>query len=67
MADDVRKEVEALIAGRVAAIMKKSEEASKTTFAFKGFYLGMSMEEVREVYLYHSCAEGTLRVKIERD
>lgn len=61
MSDDVRKEVEALIAERVAAIMKKSEEASKTTFAFKGFYLGMSMEEVREVYLYHFPA-GTAKV-----
>lgn len=61
MSDDVRKEVEALIAGRVAAIMKKSEEASKTTFAFKGFYLGMSMEEAREVYLYHFPA-GTAKV-----
>lgn len=61
MADDVRKEVEALIAERAAAIMKKSEEASKTTFAFKGFYLGMSMEEVREVYLYHFPA-GTAKV-----
>lgn len=61
MADDVRKEVEALIAESVAAIMKKSEEASKTTFAFKGFYLGMSMEEVREVYLYHFPA-GTAKV-----
>ena len=61
MADDVRKEVEALIAERVAPIMKKSEEASKTTFAFKGFYLGMSMEEAREVYLYHFPA-GTAKV-----
>ena len=61
MSDDVRKEVEALIAERVAAIMKKSEEASKTTFAFKGFYLGMSMEEAREVYLYHFPA-GTAKV-----
>ena len=61
MADDVRKEVEALIAGRVAPIMKKSEDASKTTFAFKGFYLGMSMEETREVYLYHFPA-GTAKV-----
>jgi hypothetical protein len=61
MADDVRKEVQALMAESVAAIMKKSEEASKTTFAFKGFYLGMSMEEVREVYLYHFPA-GTAKV-----
>ena len=61
MTDDVRKEVESLIAERIAAIMKKSEEASKTTFAFKGFYLGMSMEEVREVYLYYFPA-GTAKV-----
>ena len=64
MTDDVRKKVEALIVERVSAIIKKSEEASKTTFAFKGFYLGMSMEDVRDVYLYHFPAGTT---KVDKD
>ena len=53
MPDSVKAALKAESEKVFAAIMKKAKEAAKSTFELNGFYLGMTMDEAKAVYMHH--------------
>lgn len=53
MPDSVKAALRAEAENTFAAIMKKAKDAAKSTFELNGFYLGMTMDDAKAVYLHH--------------
>lgn len=53
MPDSVKAILKAEAEKVFAAICEKAKEAAKSTFELRGFYLGMSMDDAKAVYMHH--------------